>query len=48
VIGAVYNGLGLLGISTAGTDIALVLLAAVTIDSVVRNRGSGAMRWFGC
>jgi D-xylose transport system permease protein len=49
VIGAVYNGLGLLGISTAGTDIAfaLVLLAAVTIDSVVRNRGSGSIRWFG-
>ena len=49
VIGAVYNGLGLLGISTAGTDIsfALVLLAAVTVDSVVRNRGSGSIRWFG-
>ncbi len=42
VIAAVYNGLGLLGIGTAGTDMAtaLVLLAAVTIDSLVRRRGS--------
>jgi D-xylose transport system permease protein len=42
VIGAVYNGLGLLGISVAGTDIAfaLVLLAAVAVDSVVRRRGA--------
>jgi D-xylose transport system permease protein len=47
VIGAVYNGLGLLGIGAAGTDIsfALVLLAAVTVDSVVRQRG-GAVGWF--
>jgi D-xylose transport system permease protein len=42
VIAAVYNGLGLLGIGTAGTDMsfALVLLAAVAVDSVVRRRGA--------
>ena len=42
VIAAVYNGLGLLGIGTAGQDMAtaLVLLAAVTVDSLVRRRGS--------
>ena len=42
VIAAVYNGLGLLGISTAGTEIAtaLVLLAAVSVDSLVRRRGT--------
>ena len=42
VIAAVYNGLGLLGISAAGQDMAtaLVLLAAVTVDSLVRRRGS--------
>jgi D-xylose transport system permease protein len=42
VIAAVYNGLGLLGEGTAGTDMAtaLVLLGAVTIDSLVRRRGS--------
>jgi D-xylose transport system permease protein len=42
VIAAVYNGLGLLGISAAGQDIATagVLLAAVTVDSLVRRRGS--------
>jgi len=41
VIAAIYNGLALLGISTAGTQIAtaLVLLAAVSVDSLVRNRG---------
>jgi len=35
VIAAIYNGLALLGISTAGTQIAtaLVLLAAVSVDS---------------
>jgi D-xylose transport system permease protein len=45
VIGAVYNGLGLLGIGAAGTDMAfaLVLLAAVTVDSVVRQRGQGSV-----
>jgi D-xylose transport system permease protein len=44
VIAAVYNGLGLLGIGTAGTDMAtaLVLLGAVTVDSVVRRRGSSS------
>jgi D-xylose transport system permease protein len=42
VIAAVYNGLALIGISTAGTEMAtaLVLLAAVTVDSLVRRRGS--------
>jgi D-xylose transport system permease protein len=42
VIASVYNGLGLLGISAAGQDMAtaLVLLAAVTVDSLVRRRGS--------
>ncbi|HEX3425710.1 MAG TPA: hypothetical protein VHT30_06230 [Acidimicrobiales bacterium] len=42
VIAAVYNGLGLIGIHAAGQDIAtaLVLLAAVTVDSLVRRRGS--------
>jgi D-xylose transport system permease protein len=40
VIGAVFNGLGLMGISTAGQDIAtaIVLIAAVTLDSLVRRR----------
>ena len=44
VIAAVYNGLGLLGVSAAGQDIAtaLVLLAAVTVDSLVRRRGAAA------
>ena len=42
VIAAVYNGLGLIGVTAAGQDIAtaLVLLAAVTVDSLVRRRGS--------
>ncbi len=42
VIAAVYNGLGLLGVSAAGQDIAtaLVLLGAVTVDSLVRRRGT--------
>jgi len=42
VIAAVYNGLALLGISTAGTEMAtaLVLLAAVSVDSLVRRRGT--------
>ncbi|HEY1733557.1 MAG TPA: hypothetical protein VGG23_03840 [Acidimicrobiales bacterium] len=41
VIAAVYNGLGLLGVSAAGQDMAtaLVLLAAVSVDSLVRRRG---------
>jgi D-xylose transport system permease protein len=44
VIAAVYNGLALLGISTAGTEMAtaLVLLAAVSVDSLVRRRGTSA------
>ena len=44
VIAAVYNGLGLLGVSAAGQDMAtaLVLLAAVTVDSLVRRRGRSA------
>lgn len=42
VIAAVYNGLALLGISTAGTEMAtaLVLLAAVTVDSLLRRKSS--------
>ena len=42
LIAAVVNGLPLLGVSTAGEEIAtaLVLLAAVTVDSLVRRRGS--------
>ena len=45
VIAAVFNGLGLMGISTAGQDIAtaIVLILAVTLDSLVRQRAaSGA------
>ena len=42
VIAAVFNGLGLMGISSAGTDIAtaIVLIAAVTLDSLVRRRAA--------
>ena len=42
VIAVVFNGLGLMGISSAGTDIAtaIVLLAAVTLDSLVRRRST--------
>jgi D-xylose transport system permease protein len=38
----VVNGLALIGVSTAGEEMAtaLVLLAAVTVDSLVRRRGS--------
>ena len=41
VIATVFNGLGLMGINAAGTDIAtaVVLLVAVTLDSLVRRRG---------
>jgi D-xylose transport system permease protein len=41
-VAAVVNGLALIGVSTAGEEIAtaLVLLAAVTVDSIVRRRGS--------
>jgi D-xylose transport system permease protein len=44
LIAAVVNGLALIGVSTAGEEIAtaLVLLAAVTVDSLVRRRGSKA------
>jgi len=45
VIATLTNGLALLNISTAGTDIAtaLVLLVAVAVDSTLRRRGrSGA------
>jgi D-xylose transport system permease protein len=44
LIAAVVNGLALIGVSTAGEEIAtaLVLLAAVTVDSLVRRRGSTA------
>ncbi|HWE08307.1 MAG TPA: hypothetical protein VG325_03065 [Solirubrobacteraceae bacterium] len=42
VIAAVFNGLGLMGISAAGQDIAtaIVLIAAVTLDSLVRRRST--------
>jgi D-xylose transport system permease protein len=42
VIATVFNGLGLMGINAAGTDIAtaIVLVAAVTLDSLVRRRGT--------
>jgi D-xylose transport system permease protein len=42
VIAAVFNGLALMGISAAGVDIAtaIVLILAVTVDSVVRRRGA--------
>jgi D-xylose transport system permease protein len=43
VLATVFNGLGLMGISSAGTDIAtaIVLLGAVTLDSLVRRRSTG-------
>jgi D-xylose transport system permease protein len=46
VIAAVFNGLGLMGITAAGQDIAtaIVLIAAVTLDSLVRRRASGVLR----
>jgi D-xylose transport system permease protein len=42
VIATVFNGLALMGISAAGVDIAtaIVLLLAVTVDSLVRRRGA--------
>jgi D-xylose transport system permease protein len=42
VIAVVFNGLGLMGINPAGQDIAtaIVLIAAVTLDSLVRRRAS--------
>jgi D-xylose transport system permease protein len=41
VIAVVFNGLALMGISAAGVDIAtaIVLILAVTVDSLVRRRG---------
>lgn len=42
VIAVVFNGLALMGISAAGQDIAtaIVLILAVTVDSLVRRRGA--------
>jgi len=42
VVAAIYNGLGLLGLSAAVTYIvtALVLLAAVTVDALSRRGGT--------
>jgi D-xylose transport system permease protein len=42
LIATVFNGLGLMGINAAGQDIAtaIVLIAAVTLDSLVRRRSS--------
>jgi D-xylose transport system permease protein len=42
LIAAVVNGLALIGVTTAGEEIAtaVVLLAAVIVDSLVRRRGS--------
>ena len=44
VIAADFNGLALMGISAAGVDIAtaIVLILAVTVDSLVRRRGASA------
>lgn len=42
VIGIVFNGLALMGISAAGQDIAtgIVLMVAATVDALVRRRGA--------
>jgi ABC-type xylose transport system permease subunit len=42
VIAVVFSGLGLMGISSAGTNIAtaVVRFAAVTLDSLVRRRST--------
>jgi D-xylose transport system permease protein len=39
IVAAIYNGLGLLGMSAAATDIvtAIVLIAAVSVDSLTRR-----------
>jgi ABC-type xylose transport system permease subunit len=39
----VFNGLGLIGVNVAvqGIATAIVLIAAVTIDSVIWRRGAG-------
>jgi D-xylose transport system permease protein len=44
VIATVFNGLALMGISAAGQDIAtaVVLILAVTVDSLVRHRGASS------
>ena len=41
VVATIYNGLGLIGMSAAATDIvtAIVLLVAVTVDTLARRRG---------
>jgi len=46
IIAAIYNGLGLLGVSAAAEYIvtALVLLAAVTVDSLTRRRQGAQAR----
>jgi D-xylose transport system permease protein len=46
VIAVVENGLGLMGVSAAVTDIvtAIVLIAAVTLDALVRRRSSVTLR----
>jgi D-xylose transport system permease protein len=46
VIAVVANGLGLMGVSAAVTDIvtAIVLIAAVTLDSLVRRRATAGVR----
>jgi D-xylose transport system permease protein len=46
VIAVVANGLALMGVSTAITDIitAIVLIAAVTLDALVRRRASAGIR----
>jgi D-xylose transport system permease protein len=46
IIATVFNGLGLMGVSDAVQFIstAIVLIAAVTLDSVVRRRSAGAGR----
>jgi D-xylose transport system permease protein len=45
VIATVFNGLALMGISAAGVDIAtaIVLILAVTVDSLVRRRGAAGV-----
>jgi D-xylose transport system permease protein len=44
VVATIYNGLYLIGLSAADTDIvtAIVLLAAVTVDTVARRRSSAS------
>lgn len=44
VIAAVFNGLGLIGVTAAGQDIAtaIVLILAVTLDSLVRRRAAAS------